>query len=203
MPATPEEEFDYWDAKATDLRRGQLDTVRTTATKWATLMSALLGVFGTVAFAGGLQTVDQLGDPWAQVVKGLTTFAAALAVSAILLLSLAAGGLRIAKEPGLTADSVRKMFTENTGGALGLLGWGKKAAVTAAAAVLSGSALILWIGPQAPPPPAVLVVTEHGSYCGPLRHSGGRLKVGGHALAGDITSVVIVDACPAVGHGGR
>lgn len=197
MPVTPEEEFDYWDVKATELRRGQLESVRAAAAKWTALMSALLGVFGTVAFAGGLQTVDKLGDPWASIVKGLTSAAAVFAVCAIALLSLAAGGLRISKQQGLTADSVRRMFTENTRQALCCLNWGKKAALLAAAIVLAGSAVILWAGSPTTPPPTILVVTRHGAYCGPLSQAGGRLEVGTHPLGGHITRVVIVDACPA------
>jgi hypothetical protein len=68
MPASADEEWAYWDAKATDLRRTQLSTVQGAATKWATLLTAVLGVFGTVAFAGGLTTLDKL--PGALVARG-------------------------------------------------------------------------------------------------------------------------------------
>jgi hypothetical protein len=195
MSVTPEDEFDYWDAKATELRRGQLDSVRAAATKWAALMSALLGVFGTVTFAGGLQTVDMLGDPWAQIVKGLTSAAAAFAVSAIGMLSYAAGGLRISQEQGLTGNSVQKMFTEDTGRAMRWFGWGKKAALAAAAIVLAGSALILWLGPQPAAPPTILVVSRHSTYCGPLKQDSNGVRVGGHRLSGDIQAIIIVDTC--------
>jgi hypothetical protein len=197
MPVTPEEEFDYWDAKATELRREQLASVRATATKWTALMSALLGVFGTVAFAGGLQTVDHLSDPWASIVKGLTTGAAVSAVGAIVLLSLAAGGLRISKEKGLTADSVRRMSTEDTRQALHWLSWGKVATVIAATLVLTGSTIILWVQPKSTPPQTVLVITRHGVFCGPLTRAKGEFHVGRHALEGDISGTIIVDACPA------
>ncbi len=196
MSVTPEEEFDYWDAKATELRRSQLDSVRAAATKWAALMGALLGVFGTVTFAGGLRTVDMLGDPWAQIVKGLTSAAAAFAVAAIGMLSYAAGGLRISQEQGLTGDSVQRMFTEDTGRAMRWLGWGKKGALAAAATVLAGSALILWVGPQPAAPPTILVVIKHHTYCGPLRQGSSGLRVGRHPLSGDIQAIVIVNACP-------
>src|SRR5262245_39293504 len=111
MPVSPEEEWDYWDAKATELRRTQLKNVQSSATKWSALLAALLGVFGTVAFAGGLTTLDKLHDPWSTIVKVLTTAAAATAIAGIVLLAKAAGGLSTTHQPALDAAAVRELST--------------------------------------------------------------------------------------------
>ncbi len=53
-------EDEYWAAKLTEARRGQLDTVRKAATNWSALFTAVLGVFTAVTFASGVPGLDEL-----------------------------------------------------------------------------------------------------------------------------------------------
>jgi len=160
VPVSPEEEWTYWDTKATELRRGQLVTIQTAATRWAALLTALLGVFGTVAFAGGLTTVDKLPGwlPW--VVRALTTLAAASAVTGIVVLSMAAGGLFVSRQPGSSATAVRRLYTTQMGAALALLNRGRAFAVAAAVLVLLGSLIVLWTPEKSASPSQTTVVTR-------------------------------------------
>lgn len=198
VPSTPKEEWEYWDKKATELRRDQLGSVQASATKWSALMTAVLGVFGTVAFAGGLTTIDKLPDPWPVIAKLLTTAAAIAAVVAIVLLTLAAGGLSILKTSGFTPTVVRNKYTTNAREVLRWLRRGQLAAVIAGAFVLLGSAIVLWAG-QSPPakdPPTVVAVVDGTGICGQLsRSSDGALIVGTTPLKG-VTNLTVVSACP-------
>jgi hypothetical protein len=197
MPATPEEEWAYWDAKATELRRGQLATIQATATKWSALVTALLGVFSTVAFAGGLTTVDKLADPWDTVVRAATSVAAAAAVAGIFCLARAAGGLTLTELPGVSATAVRDRNTTNVSRALTWLRAGQAAALTAAVLVLAGSGAVLWKSKAATGPPAVLAVVGNDAVCGPLSvRDDGSLLIGDTPLTGKVKTLVVVPTCP-------
>jgi MFS family permease len=141
MPARPEEEWAYWDEKATELRRTQLATVQTSATKWSALMVTLLGVFGTVAFAGGLTSIDKLKDPFPLIVKVATTAAAVALAFATYFFTRAGGGLKIREMAGISASTVRDINTTGAGESLEKLKWGRRAAVVAGLLVFGGSAL--------------------------------------------------------------
>src|SRR4051794_27492384 len=54
----------YWRDQVVAARHGQLEMVRKAATGWSALFGGLLGIFGTVAFAGGLPTMEDLPDRW-------------------------------------------------------------------------------------------------------------------------------------------
>ena len=197
MPASAEEEWRYWDTKATELRRSQLTTVQTAATKWSAVLTALLGVFGTVAFAGGLTTIDKLPSPWDAIAKTLTTLAVITAIIAIWVLNRAAGGLSIAKYHGISAATTRDIHTTGAERALGLLKFGKYFAVATAALVLVGSLLVLWVRekPEVPAPPTLLAVVDQGLICGELASVEGKLTVDGRP-AETATYIVPVSACP-------
>lgn len=198
MPATPEEEWTYWDTKATELRRTQLGTVQASATKWSALMTALLGVFGTVAFAGGLTTIDKLGHPWDRVAKILTTAAAASAVLAIVALALAAGGLLVSRGPGLTATSVRDRQTTQLQRGLKRLHVGRLCAVLDAALVIAGSTIVLWAGEAKSTSSSgtFLAVVDGKAVCGPLtKDANGALVIGGATLK-KVTQLVPTSSCP-------
>ena len=86
-------EAEYWQAKLTDISRTELDKVRATAAKWQATISTLLGVFGSIAFVGGISNVDQLNERMATTAKNIVTVAVVLAFLAILGSAYAAMGV--------------------------------------------------------------------------------------------------------------
>jgi hypothetical protein len=198
MPASAEEEWTYWDGKATELRRTQLTTVQTSATKWSTLLTAILGVFGTVAFAGGLTTIDKLADPYPSIAKVVTTSAALVAVIGIYLLTKAGGGLTLAVEQGITATSLRNRYTTGSEVSMRLLAWGKRCAVIVALLVLGGSLLVLWVGEkeEVTTPPSVVGIVEGELVCGILEDlPGAEVSIAGEPQ-GAISEVDTITTCP-------
>lgn len=197
MPATLEDEWAYWDAKATELRRTQLSSVQSAAAKWSGLLTAALGIFSAIAFAGGLTTIDKLDNPYAGWAKALTSVAALADLAAIILFAIIAGGLTLAAKEGLTAQTVRKDNAVAADSLLPLLTWGRVAVFVAAVAVLAGSAMVLWAPQASSDPSSVVVVTDAHLYCGELTaNTDGSVTVGDVAPAGTVTQVVPVEKCP-------
>lgn len=197
MPATAEEEWTYWDEKATELRRTQIATVQSAAAKWSALLTALLGLFGTVAFAGGLTTIDKLSDPFDLIARIMTTLAAVCAVRAIWLLTKAGGGLSLSKMPGINAASVRDHYTTGTTTSINRLAEGKTWAIGAGALVLAGSLMVLWAGERSDPAkaPSVVGIVDGKLVCGKLtKNDSGNIAIGG--TTGEVTQVTPVTTCP-------
>jgi hypothetical protein len=155
MPVSPEEEWTYWDTKATELRRGQLATVQAAAARWAALLTGI----------GAL--------------------------------SMAAGGLFVSRQHGISATTVQELYTTQMGTALHWLNVGRSFAVAAAALVLAGSLIVLWVPEKSEPAheTTVLAVIEGRAICGPLGRAGGTLTVGGTPVAA-ATSLAVVTKCP-------
>jgi hypothetical protein len=198
MPATPEEEWTYWDGKAIELRRGQLATVQTAATKWSTLLTALLGLAGAAAFAGGLTTIDKLDETFATIARVLTTAAIVLAIIAIGCFSAAGGGLAPKVVPGINATYVRDKLIGGAAPALSLFKVGRIFALLAAAVVIGGSVMVLWVGEakDSKAPPTVLAAFSDGhTACGTLGSSTNGSTIGGEPVNGPITQLLVVDAC--------
>jgi hypothetical protein len=199
MPATEIEDWLYWDGKATELRRTQLATVKASATKWSALLTALLGLFSAVAFAGGLTAIDKLSETNATLARVLTSVAALAALIAVFLFSKVSDGLFPKTVAGVTATSVREI---NTAGADTALGWFRAARAFAIAAILlvvAGSFLVLWAGEASSPnkPSSVVVAVDGRVVCGQLGlgpHLA--LTIGGDPIAGHITAIAEVAACP-------
>ncbi|HEY2668743.1 MAG TPA: hypothetical protein VGJ07_00035 [Rugosimonospora sp.] len=189
------DELAHYESNVDELRRGQLKTVQTSATRWSALMAGLLAVFGTVAFAGGLNTVERLPSPADAVVKALTTLAAVSAVVAIWYLSRAAGGLDLTDLPHINGKILMERETASVGAARRRIRIGKVCAVVTVALVLAGSAVVLWV-PAAASQPKFLVRFPDAAYCGTLVRNGDRIAIGGRDLAA-ATEVIPVAACPA------
>jgi hypothetical protein len=189
------DEVAYHEQKADQLRRDQLGTVQAAARRWSALMGALLGVFGTVAFAGGLTTLDRLAPPYDVLVRVLTTLALLGAAGAVALLARAAGGLRMRDVPLLTGAVLLERQDEWLAGAVRSLTWGRRCALGAAGLVLGGSLLVLWT--PAPPAASPLLVRFPGAaLCGrPVAGTDGRLTIAGRPLD-EAVDVVPVAACP-------
>ncbi len=189
------DEAAYYEARLDELRRGQLRTVQASAGRWSALMTGVLGVFGTVAFAGGLSTVDKLDGPYDVVAKVLTTLAAATAVAAVVYLARASGGLRLDDLAFPSGRALMNREVRLAAEARALLRTGRWFAAATGALVLAGSVLVLWAPVAAPGPSKVLVRFPDGAVCGAPARVGGQLTVGGRPLR-DAVEIVPVEACP-------
>src|SRR5262245_32635392 len=86
-------EDEYWAAKLTEARHGQLDTVRKAAASWSALFTAILGVFSAVTFTSGLSGLDELADAPRLAVQYAIGVAAVAALAATLLAGWAANAI--------------------------------------------------------------------------------------------------------------
>jgi hypothetical protein len=194
----------YWQAKLDDLSRTELDTVRSTAAKWQGTISTLLGIFGTVAFVSGNQTIEKLSRTTGTFTKIAVTVAVVLAVGAVLTATYAALGIPRRRETvdwtWLESESIRK-----AGRALVALRWSQGLALAAVFVVVAGSLIVLWNSePKAASPAAsVLVRLSDGSLlCGALvaQHSVPAFKLpNGTVMHFTATTqlVGVVSTCPA------
>ncbi|RSM73149.1 hypothetical protein DMB66_03725 [Actinoplanes sp. ATCC 53533] len=189
------DEVAFYEARNSDLRRGRLKALQASATKWSALMAGFLGVFGTVAFAGGLATVDKLPAPVDVLVKATTTLAAVAAALAVWFLSRAAGGLRITDLRFPTGKKLMERENDLVTEARRDIGRGRVCALAAVVLVLAGSVAVLWTPPK-PTTPKFLVRFDDAATCGELTNRGGALSIGGRSL-GQAVEVIPVSSCPA------
>lgn len=169
------DEADFYEARLDELRRGQLKTVQASAGRWSALMTAVLGVFGTVAFAGGLTTIDDLAEPFDAIAKAVTTLAAAAAVVAVVYLARASGGLRLDDLAFPNGRTLMNREAELTAAARTWLRTGRWFAAAT-------GALVLWCPTATPGPSNVLVRFPDGALAGQGDHAGAvlldRLQLG-------------------------
>jgi hypothetical protein len=160
----------YWQAKLDDLGRTELDTVRSTAAKWQGTISTLLGIFGTVAFVSGNQTIDKLSASAATATKWAVTVAVVLAVGAVLTATYAAQGIprqRVAPDWLWLETQSGKQARR----ALVALRCSQGLALAAVFVVVAGSLLVLWNteSKTASQPTSALVRLANGSVvCGSI-----------------------------------
>ena len=188
------EEVEFWKQQVLTRNRDQLATVSKAATAWSALFTAVLGVFSTAAFAGGLTAVDRLEGPWAGVVKGATLLAVLLALAATVFAGLASGASASVTNDS-TWDGQRDWVKSQATRAFERLQLAKRFGVAAGSVVLLGSAGVLLAGEADPQAPTVVVVVGGRALCGPLTTTGNGLAVGGTALT-TVTSLTVVEACP-------
>ena len=189
------EEHDYWKDQVIALRRNQLETVTKAATSWSALFSAVLAVFGAVAFAGGLTTLDKLASPWHEIVLGMTLLAAMLALAATVLAGLASG-TTASETDDSTWDGLRDSTKQRAKEALGRLRLAKKLGAGAMALVVVGSSIVLIVGEDTSvSSPDVIAVVNGAAVCGPLTRTNARLSVAGTELT-NVASITVVGACP-------
>lgn len=194
----PTSDPEFWGEKAQTLRRTQLESVRSAATNWKNLFAALLSVFTTASIAGGgLPTLTKLAQPLQTIVKGATLIAVLAVFGATVLASLASGaGLRLTSDQSWQGThAAHKSAAEQ---ALRQLSAAKLCGVIAAVLVLSGSAVIFWVGEAAPHPrpPSVVAVLDGTAVCGTLATaSSGALTAGSVPLTA-VDNIMIVPACP-------
>ena len=184
----------HWENKLSEVRTGQLDTVRKSATAWSALFSSLLGVFGVVAFAGGLKEIDDLAPDFTILIKVVTSLAA-LALATATFFSAKAAGLFTATTNNTTWQQLRDTTTNDAHSANGDLRIAKIAGVVAVILVLGGTAAAIW-GPSAESPPATVIVdTPEGVACGKLSRDGGAIVVDGKTVE-SVGELSVVSRCP-------
>ncbi|MFI6449686.1 hypothetical protein [Kitasatospora sp. NPDC050543] len=190
-------EDEYWAAKLTEARHGQLDTVRKAATNWSTLFTAVLGVFSAVTFASGLPGLDELDRLSRLIVQCAIGVAAVAALAATLLAGRAANSIpKVASD--LSISALQETTKKTAGSALNLLNWSLRCGVVAAVVVVAGSFFMLLAEKSAKPESVtkVISVVDGKAYCGaPKAGADGNLTVGGVALS-RAASITVVPACP-------
>jgi hypothetical protein len=196
MPPTAQENFAYWDDQLTTMIRTQLTTVQQAATGWRTLFGALLGIFTSVAFAGGITTIDKLASPWSDVVKYGTLAAVLAAALATFWSNQASQSLSPEVTSHLDANYLRTQTNEQAATSLKRLNRAKISGALAIGVVLVGSALVLLVGPAASPSTSALATVNGKTICGVLKTTGSSLKLGSTALSGDVSDITLVPSCP-------
>lgn len=198
MPLNTEEEWKYWDEKAVDLPHEETEAVNASAAKWQALATALLGVFGLVAFAGGLTTLDKLGEPWRTSALVMTSIAVVTAVIGLILLGIASGGLWtvLVKHP-VDGLELKRLAHEHALRANKCLKYGQWFTAVTVALVLSGSMMILWAGPSENTQKYVAIFADRGPAYGELVEGPkGKLILNGQELGKDLVSLTPVSAKP-------
>jgi hypothetical protein len=188
---------EYWDGKLTELERGQLDAVANSATAWSALLGALLGVFGLVAFAGGLTSLDKLPPPWSGWIKIVTVVAAVLLSVATVAAAAASQKLAPKSRAGMTWQELESLTTTRASTGLVWLRVAKIAGSLAVGFVLAGSAVVIFVEPDDPAGvPTVVAVIDGKPVCGELTaRADGRLAAG-KVLLERVESITIVAMCP-------
>jgi hypothetical protein len=190
-------EDDFWKAKILEARHDQLDTVRKAAASWATLFTAVLGVFGTVTFTTGLTGLDDLADDTKNLARAAIVGAAVLALVATLLFASAANSMP-SKTSNLTVTEFQERYKRLAKSALTRLHIAMGAGAAAAVVVILGSVIVLYADKTSAPPkvPSIIAVIDGKTYCGvPAASKDGTLNIS-DAPAGKATLLTVVAACP-------
>lgn len=185
---------EYWAGKVEDAKRGQLDTVRKTATAWSGLFSALFGVFGVVAVAGGLQDFGDLAPDYSAVVQ-IGTSVAAVALAVATFYAAKAAGLTLATSNDTTWQQYRDSTIDRAQNAKSELGYAKVAGLIAVGIGLALGFVAIW-GPSASASPATVIVdTDKGVACGELAKRDGTYTIDGKPVK-SVASLSVVSKCP-------
>lgn len=183
-----------WAEAAIKAQVGSLDAVRSTAEKWAGTVTALLGVFGTVAVATGTTTLDKFPDSAQLWVVLATALAGIAAIISIVTAAQAAQGATV-KLSNFTTSAFRAQVFKSTDAALGKLRVSQISGIAAAAIVFAGSmlGLIIAAAPDTEPEakPKMLVIAVDGTmYCGEATISGGQVQIAGKTVKAANAEVV-------------
>jgi hypothetical protein len=146
-PATPSDwgldpDDLQWQREATERQHTALKDVRSTAEKWGASVTALLGIFGTVAFVKGPNEFSKLSEDEAWWAFGLIVAAGVLAAAAITAAALSAQGSPVRTEQ-LDGWTLRSWNEEQLDVAIRNLRISRFTTVLAAA-VLFAAMLVTW-----------------------------------------------------------
>lgn len=189
-----------WDKAAVAVAIGQLDAVRGTAEKWVGSVTALLGIFSSVALVTGVTAVTDVRWEWLRItliiVMGLAGVAAGLA---IFFGAMAAQGAGPQRHTNWNGTELRATVTDQTPKAVRNLKISRNSGVAAAVLVFCvgmASLVVSAVPKHGDTGPSVVVIHQDGSVrCGELKaESSGAATVAGQRVAG-ASSVVPVDRC--------
>jgi hypothetical protein len=191
-----------WNLEAESARREQPTRVRDAAKAWGETIAVLLGIFGTVAFIKGPESLDKVPGDDAYAVAGLIIAAGAGAIISVYLAAIAAQG-RPRQLENLDGWRLRESTISGAKGAAQFLAWSRRF-VLAAVATLFLAMLAAWLSTLAKREPAagqaVVVMSREGPECGTLTRVDDQLalKVGeaDPVPLSDVTIVQTVDECP-------
>jgi hypothetical protein len=200
-PAPPPRpsDWDRWAKEAEDARHESLKNARASAEKWTGTISALLGLFSTVAIVSGPDAIKDLGSG---VVRWVAV--AAIAVSGVLAgISVVVGAYaaqgRLVKLGNLDWDALEDHTVAETDGVRSKLKVSRATAVAAAITLLAAGLVVAAssaadAGKTASGSSVVIVDGSGGLRCGRLLVDGGTVKVGGQQVR-DVRQVVPVGQC--------
>jgi hypothetical protein len=194
---------DYWEEQAEELSRTSLKRIRETATAWAATITALLGIFGTVAIIQGPDTIADFSGGTQTFLIVIIAIAVGLAISAVITTELAAQGVPKKLRP-LTGRKLARWHVDESDRAATLLAWGRDLAIAAAALIFVAGVVAMAATALKPgTDPVMLVRTADGRIeCGSLGREGGTLVLRGTEdeqlldLSSDIAEATFVDDCP-------
>lgn len=196
LPAPPDQRL--WEEAAAKAALGQLDAVRAAAEKWTGTVTALLGIFGTVAVVGGGGDIVDVPADQRGTVAVLVAVAGVGALVSIVTGALAAQGIRFSRHGNWNGDALRATVTERAPTAAALLNVSRASGIIAAVLVFVVGFLPLAASaePGEERGATVLVVTTDGALrCGELgADAAGAVTLGGASLDG-VAQVHVVDAC--------
>jgi hypothetical protein len=195
---------DYWNAKADEARHEQLVRARDAAKNWGQTIAALLGIFATVAFIKGPESLDKIPGDNAYAVVAMIAAAGAAAALAVYYAAIAAQGTpkQVKNFDGWRLKHITQADAASVAGQLRA----SRAFALIAAVTLLGAMGVAWLASLSArggetKGQTLLVVTQAGvPTCGTLaRGDDGKLvlKFGEtNVPLADVGKVVEVDSCP-------
>lgn len=195
---TPPDQDD-WDKAATEAAIGQLTAVRGSAEKWAGTLTALLGIFTTVALVTRVDALADVPEGWRLLAFLLVVAAGLAAALSIVLAAAAAQGFGLTRYNVWNGTALRAMLTDQTPKAARLLAGSRWTGLLAALALFVLGVLTLYLSLDSPEEGAgasVVVVTEDGQLrCGELDGADdGSVTVAGNPVE-NVAQVLAVDGC--------
>jgi hypothetical protein len=198
------EDGDYWNLEAEKVRHEQLTRTREAAKNWGQTIATLLGVFATVAFIKGPESLDKVPSNNAYAVAALI---GAAGIAAALAVYLAAIGAQGTPKQVRNFDGWRlKNRTQDEAGSVARKLRASRALALVAAVTLLGAMGAAWLASLSARSGAtkgetLLVVTSAGvPTCGTLVRGDDDklvLKVGEDSIQlDDVGQVVKVESCP-------
>jgi hypothetical protein len=195
--------FRYWEQRAEELARTNVDRVRESAKSWGATVSTLLGLLGVIVVIAGPDSIRHLSVGAQVAVASLITIASILLSFAVVTTAWAAQGFPTRKRV-LTGPELAAWNIEESETAARYLRIGRLTGFLAALAVIIAGLVSLWAtsADARSESDDVMVRTDDGAvYCGSLireDHVGLAVDTGDGSvsLLAGIANVQFVDGCP-------